>query len=183
MYNDSFTAYGILINGKGVCAGYSAAFKLLADAAGLENIVVTGYLDGSLPHAWNKVKIDGEWYIIDTTNNDNDVIPNALFNLSDSAAWSALTEDDEFVMDSCVYNYAAGTDKDEYYHSKGKFFDTDTIAEKLADELISDGYAMLRTDYNINDEDFAKIMQKTANKSEKNIRGCYWMGVIVAKED
>ena len=183
MYNDSFTAYGILINGKGVCAGYSAAFKLLADAAGLENIVVTGYLDGSLPHAWNKVKIDGEWYIIDTTNNDNDVIPNVLFNLSDSAAWSALTEDDEFVMDSCVYNYAAGTDKDEYYHSKGKFFDTDTIAEKLADELISDGYAVLRTDYNINDEDFAKIMQKTANKIEKNIRGCYWMGVIVAKED
>ena len=35
-------------------------FKLLAEEAGLEAIVVTGYLDGNLSHAWNKVKIDDE---------------------------------------------------------------------------------------------------------------------------
>ena len=64
-----------------MCASYSAAFKLLADSAGLESIVVTGYLDGSVPHAWNKVKLDDEWYIVDATNNDNEMITNALLNL------------------------------------------------------------------------------------------------------
>ena len=77
-FYDSFTAYGILIDGVGVCASYSAAFKLLADAAGLDSIVVTGYLDGSVPHAWNKVKLEENWYIVDSTNNDNEMIQNAF---------------------------------------------------------------------------------------------------------
>ena len=38
-YNDAFTPYGILIDGKGVCASYAGSFKLLADAAGLKSIV------------------------------------------------------------------------------------------------------------------------------------------------
>ena len=61
-FDDSFNAYGALINGKCVCTGYAAAFKLLAEEAGLEAIVVTGYLDGNLSHAWNKVKIDDETF-------------------------------------------------------------------------------------------------------------------------
>ena len=64
--------------------------KLLAEEAGLECIVVTGYLDGELPHAWNKVKIDGEWQIVDSTNNDNEADLNALLNLSDTAADKVL---------------------------------------------------------------------------------------------
>ena len=47
---------------------------------------MTGNLDGDLPHAWNKVKIDGEWQIVDSTNNDNELILNALLNLPDHAA-------------------------------------------------------------------------------------------------
>lgn len=52
---DSFTPYGTLVNGVGVCASYAGSFKILADEAGLESIVVTGYLDGNLPHARNRV--------------------------------------------------------------------------------------------------------------------------------
>ena len=80
----------ILLNGLGVCASYSGAFKLLAEAAGLECIVVTGNLEGDLPHAWNKVKVDGEWQIGDSTNNDNELIFNALMNLPDRAAQKVL---------------------------------------------------------------------------------------------
>lgn len=58
-YNDSFTAYGILINGVGVCSSYAPAFKLLADDAGLQSIIVTGYLDGTSPHEWNRVNLNG----------------------------------------------------------------------------------------------------------------------------
>lgn len=181
-FYDSFTAYGILVDGVGVCASYSAAFKLLADAAGLESIVVTGYLDGSVPHAWNKVKVDDSWYIVDATNNDNDVIHNALFNLSDAAAYGTLVENDSFVMNDSIYNYAADTDELEYYHATERYFDKDEIASELAELLTTDGKAVLRTDYNIDDEEFYGIAQQAADEAQKNINGFYWMGVIHLEE-
>ena len=101
-FNDSFTPYGVLLNKTGVCSSYAGAFKLLAQQAGLECIVVTGNLDGELPHAWNKIKIDGEWRIVDSTNNDNELILNALLNLPDYAADKVLVEDERFVLDDKV---------------------------------------------------------------------------------
>ncbi len=181
-FYDSFTAYGILADGVGVCASYSAAFKLLADAAGLESIVVTGYLDGSCPHAWNKVKIEDNWYIVDATNNDNDVIENALLNLSDYAAGGTLVENDSFALDGSISTYAAMEDDKEYYRTTNRFYDTDEISDELAQLLLSDGTAVLRTDYDIDDEEFYGIAQQAADKSKKNITGFYWMGVIHLEE-
>ena len=181
-FYDSFTAYGILVDGVGVCASYSAAFKLLADAAGMESIVVTGYLDGSVPHAWNKVKVDDHWYIVDTTNNDNDTIDNALLNLSDAAAYGTLVENDSFVMDDSLHDYAADTDNLEYYHTIGRYFGKEQAAEELANLLTKDGQAVLRTDYDIDDEEFYNIAQQAADKAQKSITGFYWMGVIHLEE-
>lgn len=181
-FYDSFTAYGVLVDGVGVCASYSAGFKLLADAAGLESIVVTGYLDGSVPHAWNKVNVDGTWYIVDSTNNDNDTIDNALFNLSDSAAGSTLVENDSFVLNGTESGYAAREDELEYYHTTDRYFDVDVVAEELAALLESDGKAVLRTEYDIDDETFYEIAQEAANQSQMNLSGFYWMGVIHLEE-
>ena len=122
-FNDSFTPYGVLLNKKGVCSSYAGAFKLLADEAGLESIVVTGYLEGDLPHAWNKVKIDGQWQIVDSTNNDNELIFNALFNLPDDAAKKVLVEDARYVLDDRLSDYEASTDEKEYYHIEKKFYE------------------------------------------------------------
>lgn len=177
-FYDSFTAYGILVDGVGVCASYSASFKLLADAAGLESIVVTGYLDGSVPHAWNKVKLDGDWYIVDATNNDNEMIQNALLNLSDKAAAGTLVENDSFAIDNNLYDYAAGTDELEHYHATDRFFDKEAVAGELAELLSNEGSAVLRTDYDIDDEMFYEIAQETANQAGVNLNGFYWMGVI-----
>lgn len=181
-FYDSFTAYGILVDGVGVCASYSAAFKLLADAAGLDSIVVTGYLDGSVPHAWNKVRLDDSWYIVDATNNDNDVISNALLNLSDAAAYGTLVENDSFVMDSNLYDYAAGEDTLEYYHTIDRYFEREEISGELAELLLSEGKAVLRTDYDMDDEEFYSIAQRAADESMKRISGFYWMGVIRLEE-
>lgn len=182
IFNDSFTAYGVLVNNVGVCASYSAAFKLLADAAGLESVVVTGYLEGSLPHAWNKVLIDGEWHIVDSTNNDNEVIQNALFNLSDSAAYAMLVEDDRFVLDGSLYDYEAPSDDKEYYHITDNYYEMDEIAGVLAEKLLTEGSAVLRTDYNLDDETFSIIAQDTANEAQGNISGLHWMGVIYLEQ-
>lgn len=178
IYNDSFTAYGILVNGVGVCASYSAGFKLLADAAGLDSIVVTGYLEGNLPHAWNKVKLDNQWNVVDSTNNDNEVIQNALFNLSDSSSSSVLAEDERFALDSNLYDYEAPSDDNEFYRIMDNYFSMDDITSELAAKLQTDGSVMLRTDYTLDDESFHTIAQEAANTIQANISGFHWMGVI-----
>jgi uncharacterized repeat protein (TIGR02543 family) len=66
------TAYGALVEKKPVCDGYSKAFKMLMDKAGIETHVVAGST-GSGAHAWNVVKIDGDYYEVDTTWDDNEI--------------------------------------------------------------------------------------------------------------
>ncbi|MBI4297969.1 MAG: hypothetical protein HY676_05500 [Chloroflexi bacterium] len=60
-----------------VCGGYSALFQALGRAAGLEVVTVEGWakgygydlseLNGETNHAWNAVRIDGRWYLVDST--------------------------------------------------------------------------------------------------------------------
>ena len=65
---DSFTPYGGLVNGKGVCLGFASVFQLLMDMAGVECITVVGAAYSSEEdHAWNMVRLDGEWYCVDAT--------------------------------------------------------------------------------------------------------------------
>lgn len=66
----SYTAAGVLINKTGVCEGYSEATKLLLNLVGIECEIVTGLAENNVPHAWNIVKIDGAWYMLDTTYDD-----------------------------------------------------------------------------------------------------------------
>lgn len=179
-FNDSFTAYGALINGRCVCAGYAGAFKILADAAGLECVVVTGTLEGNLSHAWNKVRIDGEWEILDVTNNDNEFLSNALLNLPDEAGRRTLTENSDYVLDNCMRNYVANNGRREYYRLNDMYYGYDEIGEKLAELINADGTALLRTEYGLDDEAFARIGQEVydALEGDEELYGYYWMGVI-----
>ena len=63
--------YGLLVKGYGICLGYASSFQLLMDLAGVECITVAGAGSGSTrDHAWNMVKLDGEWYCVDVTWDD-----------------------------------------------------------------------------------------------------------------
>lgn len=179
-FNDSFTAYGALINGKCVCSGYAAAFKLLTESAGLESIVVTGILDGGLAHAWNKVKLGGDWQIVDATNNDMDYIPNALLNLPNFAGERILVEDKGFMMDKYIDDYQGDSESCEYYHIMDWYFPTEEMAEQLAKDLQTNGEATLRTDYDLDDERFYEITDTVyaIMGDDVDLYGFYWMGVI-----
>jgi hypothetical protein len=59
-----------------VCTGYANLFEALCRAAGLEAVVITGHARGAgikteqglrPNHAWNAVKIDGHWRLIEAT--------------------------------------------------------------------------------------------------------------------
>ncbi|MDR1565604.1 MAG: hypothetical protein LBS74_11670 [Oscillospiraceae bacterium] len=66
---DSYSAYGALVNLEAVCSGYAPAFKLLLNLSGIECVTVTGTGKGQ-GHMWNAARINGEWYQVDTTWDD-----------------------------------------------------------------------------------------------------------------
>ncbi len=63
------TAYGCLIRESCVCDGYTEAANLLLRAAGIDSRGVYGTHDGTA-HAWNLVKLGGDWYHMDLTMGD-----------------------------------------------------------------------------------------------------------------
>ena len=75
-YNDT-KAESVLKNRVSVCQGYSDLFQALGKLAGLEIVTITGYSKGityspgstldDTDHAWNAVKIDGQWKLFDVT--------------------------------------------------------------------------------------------------------------------
>ena len=71
---DAYSAYGALLDGKAVCGGYTGAYQLLLQEAGIQNYAVYGSgidRDGKTEkHVWNVVTIDGEDYHVDTTYDD-----------------------------------------------------------------------------------------------------------------
>ena len=68
-------AYGALVEGKAVCNGYARAYQHLLQKAGIEAWYVSGTsvsptAKESVDHAWNLVKLDGQWYYTDVTWDD-----------------------------------------------------------------------------------------------------------------
>ena len=68
---DNTNPYGMLVEGYGICLGYATSFQLLMDLAGVECITVVGAaFNSSSDHAWNLVRLEGEWYAVDPTWDD-----------------------------------------------------------------------------------------------------------------
>ncbi len=61
----SQTAYSVFCTDLTVCAGYALAFEWVANMCGVDSIAVT-----APNHAYNKVRINDNWYNIDLTWND-----------------------------------------------------------------------------------------------------------------
>ena len=70
----SYGMEGAVLHGKAVCQGYAEAFSYFMYVLGIECEMVTGTANNGnglwIGHAWNRVKIDGNWYYIDVTWDD-----------------------------------------------------------------------------------------------------------------
>lgn len=87
---NSDNPYGVLINRRAICSGYTSTFQLFMDMLDIECITVEGTAyDYERVHEWNMVRLDGEWYCVDVTWNDpvgstyeSDSTRHAYFNVT-----------------------------------------------------------------------------------------------------
>lgn len=63
----SFSAFGVFGRGIAVCEGYAHAMNHLLREAGMDSVMAT---NEEINHAWNMVKVDGQWYNVDATWDD-----------------------------------------------------------------------------------------------------------------
>lgn len=61
------SAYSVFCDDHSVCAGYTKAFEMLMNGAGIDTIALL-----STDHAWNMIRINDSWYHTDCTWDDMD---------------------------------------------------------------------------------------------------------------
>ena len=102
------SAYGALVQGRAVCEGYAKAFQVLLRKAGICSFLITG--SGINPstgtpegHAWNAVRINGKYYHVDVTWDDQgENLFYAYFNKSTSELQEDHTIDEtDYALPVC----------------------------------------------------------------------------------
>ena len=102
---DSDTAYGNLIQGYGICGGYTDSMKIFLDRLNIPN-----YKIASENHVWNLVYINGDWYHLDLTwddpvsQNGKDILEYNFFLITTEELESLKTNQHAF--DKNVYKEA-----------------------------------------------------------------------------
>lgn len=134
----SHTAYGAMVNGLAVCDGYAKAFQTLLHAVGIRSFIINGTsvnTSGDVAgHAWNCVEIDGNFYHVDLTWDDqNSSTYHAYLNVDDATILEDHTIDPTgYALPVC--------DKDEAFYFKylPVYVETYTV-ESIAQLLIDHG--------------------------------------------
>ncbi|MBP3379975.1 MAG: hypothetical protein J6K77_03830 [Ruminococcus sp.] len=123
------SAYGCLVEGDAVCEGYAEAFTYIMNAIGIESGVCTGS-----NHAWNYVKVDGDYYWLDATWDDDGKEPkHDYFLFTDEQLLRSRTFD--YVQ---AYMPECTATKENYYVKNGFFFeeyDEDKIIGFIEDNI------------------------------------------------
>ena len=131
------TAYGCLVEKKANCEGYAKAFGVLAADFGLESVLVTGKTDKGENHAWNQVKVDGEWYNIDVTwaDNDNgDEVRHAYFLCTDKDfSETHMRSSENFEPFECT------CDDNNYYVKNNLYVEEEEDARRIIEQAVSNG--------------------------------------------
>ena len=96
----SNTAYGVMIEGKGICSGYSDTMKIFLDKLNIVNYKVSND-----EHIWNVVMLDEGWLHLDLT-------------WDDPISEKNITRDNYFLIDNATLELL---DDDEHHYNKDYF--------------------------------------------------------------
>ena len=128
------TAYGALVDGKAVCAGYAAAYQLLLQKAGICAYTVTGFSNDpssaiQIPHAWNLVWLDDSTcvYTDVTWDDQGDSLYRYYFNLSyDEIKTDHFENAELFDLPECEHS------EEGFFDKNGGVIDDSTSPDLLA---------------------------------------------------
>ncbi len=133
-----------------VCQGYALTFKMMCEMAGLQVGYVTGTGTNSAgqteSHAWNQVRIDGQWYNVDVTW-DDPASPGKDFNDHSANRYEYFLISDAHIEKNHTTNVSRQTCPSDY--------DTRAILKYAANSGINPTVA-----YAENATDFAKAVAK-----------------------
>lgn len=172
-------ADGPLLNGKALCEGYSKAFMYLCQKSGIECICIAGYSGEN--HMWNMIKLDGEWYHMDTTwddprvSGDKQVIRYDYFCLNDEEISADHTIRNNFITPK------ATATKYNYYEISGnkKYSDVATAFKALVDKA-AENYdnGIMVTEINADKAIMEALMTKVSSNisSELKAKGVKFSG-------
>ncbi|MBC3802960.1 hypothetical protein GH808_00690 [Acetobacterium fimetarium] len=121
----AYTGKNMIVKKVGACQEYAEALTILLEEVGIESEVFIGYKDGKPYHAWNLVKVDGQWYHIDATwDDENGYISRWCFLMSDSSFHKSHPYEWDLqgrTADSTIYeDYFASSDN--MYYAGGKWY-------------------------------------------------------------
>lgn len=167
-------AYGVLIKGIGVCDSYAKAVKLLLEKAGVQSMLVEGSKAGAvgqrlsdIDHAWNIVKLEGEYYHVDATWDDVSEEKD-----SRSLAYYYLNLNDEemqktHIWDKSKYPVSSGTKYNYFIYNKLIANSPEKTLEMLVRAISARDKKMLVkiSDYRSNTYNIEELIKKAAEKS------------------
>lgn len=152
---DSFNHVSNLLNNKtGVCQGYSVTFYIFMKQMGIPCTLVMGKTD-NVSHAWNAVKLDGNWYYIDVTWDDPVVNGTSNYPGGDNISYEYLL---------CTYNHISMT------HAEDNYIGTTPLPNGISDDYNDLMYRMsgFTNVMRVNSsEELADRLQGFMNKSGK----------------
>ncbi len=135
------TAYSALINGKTVCAGYARAFQYLMQQLGIPCYYCRGYSGEN--HAWNIVKLYGEYYNVDVTWDDTVPSTYDYFNKTDGDFVNThIRKGASVKLPACgatLYGGLEKNNKQENTNTESSLYSAglvkyyDTLCERIAD--------------------------------------------------
>ncbi len=94
----SHTPYGLLANKTAVCDGYAKSFMIFMLVNNVECNTIAGYANED--HAWNQVRIDGEWYNVDVTWDDPVTRDTGTGELIDTLSYTYFLVNDDIMIES-----------------------------------------------------------------------------------
>ena len=129
------SAYGAMVQGKAVCEGYAKAFQVVLRRAGIQSFLITGSSANpstgiSEGHAWTAVRIDGKYYHVDVTWDDQD---DNLFYAYFNKSTEAIREDHTIDEPAYALPVCSSEDADYFVVNGGRLpaFAVEAVADQL----------------------------------------------------